>query len=164
MYFPRSNKLPNHLTSVVRVFTIHEDNIKSPENKLSSNEVLLMITEDLEIEGYSVEKGKKKKDKLHVPVLFGLNGQLERSFEADAYNQEQKTVIEVEAGRAVDNYQFLKDLFQACVMHNVDYLVIAVRNTYRSQYDFKTVVSFLEVFFASGRMQFPLKGILIVGY
>lgn len=29
------------------------------------------------------------------------------------------------------NNQFLKDLFQACMMQDVDYLVIAVRNEYR---------------------------------
>lgn len=40
-------------------------------------------------------------------------------------------VIEVEAGRAVDNNQFLKDLFQACMMDGISFLVIAVRNYYR---------------------------------
>ena len=53
-----------------------------------------------------------------------------KSFEADAWNIPEKMVLEVEAGRAVVNNQFLKDLFQACMMHDVDYLGIAVRNTY----------------------------------
>ena len=42
--------------------------------------------------------------------LFGKNGKLEKSFEADALNTSRKTVLEVEAGRGVTNHQFLKDL------------------------------------------------------
>ncbi|WP_336774145.1 hypothetical protein [Paenibacillus sp. MMO-58] len=41
------------------------------------------------------------------------------AFEADAYNKEFETVLEIEAGRAATNYQFLKDLFQACMMNSV---------------------------------------------
>ena len=93
-----------------------------------------------------------------------MNGKLEKYFDADAYNEELKTVIEVEAGRAVTNYQFLKDLFQACMMHEVDFLVIAVRNTYRTNKDFQSVITFFDTLQASGRLILPLKGILIIGY
>ena len=55
-----------------------------------------------------------------------MNGKLDKYFEADGLNAEYKTVIEVEAGRGYANNQFLKDLFQASVMHNIDYLIIAV--------------------------------------
>ena len=89
---------------------------------------------------------------------------MEKYFEADGYNQLEQTVIEVEAGRAVTNYQFLKDIFQACVMHDVLYLVVAVRNIYRNQKDFDMVISFLDTLYASNRMILPLKGILIIGY
>lgn len=78
--------------------------------------------------------------------------------------KKKKIVIEVEAGRAVTNYQFLKDLFQACVMSDVDYLVIAVRNIYRKNQDFEKVISFFNTLYASGRLILPLKGILIIGY
>jgi hypothetical protein len=99
-----------------------------------------------------------------VPVLFGLNGILEKSFEADAYHNENKTVLEIEAGRGVTNYQFLKDLFQACMMNNVEYLVIGVRRIYRTSKDFEKVVTFFDTLYASDRLQLPLKGILVVGY
>ena len=52
-----------------------------------------------------VEKGKKNKDKISIPVLFGTNGKVEKSFDADAYFDKAEYVIEVEAGRAVVNYQ-----------------------------------------------------------
>ena len=73
-------------------------------------------------------------------------------------------VIEIEAGRAVANYQFLKDIFQACVMHDVEQLVIAVRNDYRGSDDFDVVTNFMDTLYASNRLNLPLKGILIIGY
>lgn len=48
-----------------------------------------------------------------MPVLFGVNGKIEKSFGADAYSADTGYVIEVEAGRALINYQFLKVFFEA---------------------------------------------------
>lgn len=110
-----------------------------------------------------MEKSKKAVDKITVPVLFDRNGHPEKSFEADAVHPETHTVLEVEAGRGVTNYQFLKDLFQACMMYNVDYLTIAVRNRYRSSDDFNKVDAFFETLHASGRLRLPLDGVLIIG-
>ena len=72
--------------------------------------------------------------------------------------------MKIEAGRAVVNYQFLKDIFQACVMHDIEQLVIAVRNDYRGHDDFETVINFLDTLYTSNRLNLPLKGILIIGY
>lgn len=163
-FFPKSNRIPSHLTSVINVFQEKTEFIDSSRNKLKSNEVLSTIAYDLENIGYKVEKSKKLEDKILVPVLFGLNGILEKSFEADAYNEKENTVIEVEAGRGVLNNQFLKDLFQACMMNDVWYLVTAVRNNYLKNDDFKTVITFYEALYASGRLELPLKGLLVIGY
>lgn len=105
----------------------------------------------LEQINYQVEKSKKRVDKIHVPVLFGKNCSLDKYFEADGLNTKTKTVIEVEAGRGVTNHQFLKDLFQASVMHDIEYLVISVRNIYRTSKDFEKVISFLDTLYASNR-------------
>ena len=111
-----------------------------------------------------METSKTAEGKIKVPVLYGANGKVEKSFEADAYHPIQKTVVEVEAGRGVTNYQFLKDLFQACVMQDVDYAVIAIRQDYRGSDDFSKVVTFIETIYASNRLILPLKGLLIIGY
>jgi hypothetical protein len=171
-YFPKSDRLTNDLTKIINIFQKYEDKIKSPDKTLSSNEVLRIIQDDLELLNYKVEKGKG--NMVRVPVLYGRNGVLEKSFNADAYSEELGIVIEVEAGRAVDNNQFLKDLFQACMMDGVSYLVIAVRNYYRTKAknangykedkDFEDVNLFIETLYASSRLNLPLKGILIVGY
>ncbi len=114
--------------------------------------------------GFRVEAGKKRHQKISMPVLFGQGGTFEKSFEADAHHPDEGFIVEVEAGRAVVNNQFLKDIFQACVMADVHYLAIAVRNDYRGADDFQKVVVFLETLYTSGRLQLPLKGILLVGY
>lgn len=163
-YYPKSDRIPEHLVEVVNIFKKKSEDICSDVNTLVSNDVLKVIEGELISIGYQVEKSKKKEDKINIPVLFGRNGSLEKYFEADALNTKNKTVVEVEAGRGVTNYQFLKDLFQACMMQEIEYLVIAVRNIYRGQKDFETVIVFLDTLYASNRLKLPLKGILIIGY
>lgn len=163
-FYPKSDQIPNHLHEVVNVFIENNEAIDSENHQLPSDEVLSHVRLGLENIGYDVERSKLKEDKIHVPVLFGRNGNLEKYFEADGLNTETNTVIEVEAGRGVTNHQFLKDLFQACMMHDVEYLIIAVRNIYRTSKDFEKVISFLDTLYASNRLRLPLKGILIIGY
>lgn len=164
-FFPQSEKPTPLVEQVVKVFEKNAEQIDSKTNdKQESNVVLEKLSADLSHIGFKVEKGKKKADKIHIPVLFGRNGIVEKAFEADALHFEGKFVLEVEAGRAVANYQFLKDLFQACMMQEVDYLGIAVRNQYTTSKDFERVFTFFDTLYKSNRLSLPLKGILIVGY
>lgn len=164
IYFPLSDEPTELARKVVAVFESVADSIDSQKNTLQSNEVLAILSDQLFDLDFEVETGKKKDEKIFVPVLFGRNGKLEKSFEADAYHKNEGFVIEVEAGRGVVNNQFLKDLFQACMMHNVKYLAIAIRNKYRNSNDFERVVRFFETLYASNRLQLPLEGILLLGY
>lgn len=100
----------------------------------TSNEVLALVRPHLEAIGFAVETGKGKEEKIDVPVLFGENNEVDKSFFADALSADGKIVIEVEAGRAVRNNQFLKDIFQACMMFEVEYLVIAVLKRIQVQF------------------------------
>ncbi len=99
-----------------------------------------------------------------MPVLFGKNGKVDLNFEVDGYSEKLKTVIEVEAGRAVSNYQFLKDFYESCMMHDVDYFCVAVKNIYRNSNDFDKVCDFFRALYSSNRLEIPLKGILVIGY
>ena len=162
--FPKSQQISSDLLAVVNVFQTNEDVISSKTQELNSNEVLAVVAEGLEKIGFTIEKSKRKDDKIKIPVLFGRNGNLEKSFDADGVNLTTKTVIEVEAGRGVTNYQFLKDLFQACMMQEIDVLIIAVRNNYKGNSDFETVLTFFDTLYVSGRLTLPLKRILIIGY
>jgi hypothetical protein len=131
-YFPRSDKPTPLALGVVAAFQAVPVGIDSETHtELKSNDVLALVKPHLEGAGFRVEIGKKAAEKIRVPVLFGRNGRLEKAFDADAYHEAEGFVVEVEAGRGVTNNQFLKDLFQACMMHDVHYLAIAVRNVYR---------------------------------
>jgi hypothetical protein len=163
-FFPRSQGITPAIEAVINCFKAVESEIASPEYELESNGVLAIVKPHLELLGYKVEAGKSKELKIPVPVLFGRDNAIDKAFNADAVSADGKIVIEVEAGRAVDNNQFLKDIFQACMMFEVEYLILAVRNNYRDKNDFEHVYTFLETLYISNRLHLPLKGILVIGY
>lgn len=163
-FFPRSLGLTQELDDVISCFNAIENQVTSFSKELSSNNVLEIVRPPLEEKGYTVETGKAKQQKIHIPVLFGNNNTIDKFFNADAISSDGRIVIEVEAGRAVVNNQFLKDIFQACMMVEVEYLCIAVRNSYKGNNDFKKVFAFLETMYVSGRIKLPLRGILLIGY
>ena len=170
-FFPVNKKTPEHLESIIKVFSEHEAEINSQEHQLSSNSVLGVLRKNLEAVGFRIESGKKKEEKIKMPVLFGENSQIIKSFDVDGYHEDSKTVLEVEAGRGFLNNQFLKDFFEACIMVDVDYCVIAVRNIYTTHgkkilksNDFDKVKGFFDSMYASDRMKIPLQGLLLIGY
>jgi hypothetical protein len=164
VFFPKSTAPPDTIVDTVRVFRSVEKVIDSTKYDYVSNTTLRKVSKGLTEIGYEVETGKKREEKICVPVLFGENGRVEKAFNVDAWHRERKIVLEVEAGRAVSNNQFLKDLFEGCMMYDVDYLAVAVRNVYKRNRDFAVVTGFFETLYVSDRMQLPLKGILIIGY
>ena len=169
IFFPKTNPPPKELLEVVKVFEKVSNQIDSTKNdtnelRLSSDEVLHILEPGLKEIGFKVEKSKKAIDKVRIPVLFGDQGNEQLAFEADAYNEKSKVVIEVEAGRAVTNYQFLKDLFQASMMVETDYLVLAVRVSYSNRNDYEVIHKFLDSIYLTNKIKLDLKGILLIGY
>jgi hypothetical protein len=162
--FPKSAQTTPTVAEVVAAFVANEPEITSATHHLPSDGVLGVLRKDLEKVGFQVEKDKTSEGKIKLPVLFGLNGKVEKSFEADGFHAGEKIVLEVEAGRGVTNYQFLKDLFQACMMQNAEHLIVSVRNDYRGSADFSKVVNFFETLYSSGRLSLPLNSITIIGY
>lgn len=170
-FFPRSRGVTTEIQQIIDCFKA-VDGERDSKQHLVSNDMLALLRPHLENVGFRVEQGKKKEEKIDVPVLFGENNVIDKSFYADALSADGHIVIEVEAGRAVYNNQFLKDIFQACMMYEVEYLVIAVLNEYSSlsngntviHRDYQIIKTFLETLYINGRLQLPLKGILLVGY
>jgi hypothetical protein len=163
-FFPRSRGITDEMQQIIDCFNAVDDQISSDKEELSSNEVLAMLRPYFEKIGFTVETGKTKDAKIDVPVLFGVDNRIDKSFYADALSYDGRIVVEVEAGRAVVNNQFLKDIFEACMMFEVEYLILAVRNLYLSSKDFEKCYNFLETLYISNRLQLPLKGILLIGY
>lgn len=170
-FFPRSHGLTGEIREIIECFR-KVDTEKDANIHLKSNDMLAMLRPGLEALGFQVETGKGKNEQIYVPVLFSDNDQIDKYFAADAWSKDHRIVIEVEAGRAVRNNQFLKDIFQACMMYEVEDLVIAVLNEYTfnsngkpiTAYDYKEVRNFLETLYINNRLQLPLKGILLIGY
>lgn len=162
--FPRSFGMTPEILDVIRCFEKNYEQIKSPDHKLSSDGVLKIISDDLKLLHFKVEESKASEDKIKIPVLFGINNRIDKFFDADAVSSDWKIVLEVEAGRAYANNQFLKDIFQACMMPSIDYLMLAVRNKYRDVNDFDKIFQFIETLYINGRLQLPLKGIVLIGY
>ena len=170
-FFPRSHGLTKEMKQIVDCFKA-VDAAKAANSQLRSNDMLGLVRPHLEKFGFKVESGKAKEEKIDVPVLFGENNSIDKSFFADALSADGRIVLEVEAGRAVRNNQFLKDIFQACMMFDVEYLAIAVLNEYRFNKtggggisrDYHEVKTFLETLYVSNRIRLPLKGILLIGY
>lgn len=163
-FFPRSRGVTKEIQDVIDCFKIVEKEIDSTTKNLVSNDVLSIVCPYIEKYGYKVEKGKSNEQKIDVPVLFGQDNQIDKSFYADAISYDGRIVIEVEAGQATENHRFLKDIFEACMMFDVEFLVLAVRQVYRNHDDFKRIFTFLETMYISNRLQLPLKGILLIGY
>ena len=162
--FPRSVAITEEIQNIINCFLVEYEKINSSTNNLKSDDVLHIISPHLIKLNFSVETGKSIENKINVPVLFGRNNNIDKCFNADALSNDGRIVIEVEAGRATENNQFLKDLFQACMMFNVEHLVLAVRNEYRNHKDFDIVYTFLETLYISNRIKLPLKSILLIGY
>lgn len=163
-FFPRSRGVTEEIQKVIDCFKVVENEIDSSTKNLVSNDVLTVVRPHIERNGYKVEKGKSDEEKIDVPVLFGQDNKIDKSFYADALSSDGRIVIEVEAGQATENHRFFKDIFEACMMFDVEYLVLAVRNIYRKHDDFQRIFTFLETMYISNRLQLPLKGILLIGY
>jgi len=162
-FYPRSEKEPARIAEIAAVFTAHHEDISSAKFDLNSNDVLAVVHDDLAQIGIQVESGKTKDQKIPRPVRFARNGAAEKSFEVDGWDPQSSTIIEVEAGRGVVNNQWLKDLFEAFVIPDAKYLVIAVRAEYKGGKDFESVATMLETLYGS-RVQIPLDGVLLIGY
>lgn len=101
-----------------------------------------------------------------TPKGGGFNdyNKIDKFFDADGISENLSIVLEVEAGRAYRNNQFLKDIFQACMMPSVEYLILTVRNIYAGTDDFQSIFAFIETLYVNGRLKLPLNGIVLIGY
>jgi hypothetical protein len=171
-YFPRADKTPQHLRDLRDTFLpMHEYAFERGCEgwNVQSNHALKIAAPQLtDLHGYSVEnwpKGVRNR----LPILFGPDETTLRYHDADAYHEGLRTIIEVEAGTATANNAYLKDIFEASMVVNADYLVLAVRKIYQSKTggaspDYKIVYDALDTIYSSGRIQLDLRGILLIGY
>ena len=164
MSYPRSTEVSDTGRKIIEIFESALPAIGSDHANLKSNEVLSVISKELESSNFKVEGADPISPKINIPVLYGENGKIEKSYDVDAYNADEQYRIEVEAGAGVSNNRFLVDLIKACTLPNIDNVCIAVRQDYKGAKDFKRVNSVIESIYVSDRLNLPLTEVLILGY
>lgn len=171
--FPRTRPPPAFIPEVVAAFRRHEPAISTEAlaKGLESDPVLKVLADDLSALGFVVETGKARGGKVSRPVFYGENGEPTLLYEIDAFQQEWKCGLEVEAGRAILGNAVFRDLFQAMVMPDVEHLCLAVPNVYKynsagrqlsSKYYDKTV-SIADALYGHSRVAMPY-GLTVIGY
>ena len=171
--FPRTLAPPGWVSNLVEIFRKHEPLICTIalSKGLESDPVLRILAPDLLTAGFIVEASKIRSKKIERPVFYGENGQPSLRYEIDAYHPQWKCGLEVEAGRAILGNAIFRDLFQAMVMTDVDYLCLAVPNIYKynakrrpltSKYYEKTI-SVADALYGHTRAKMPY-GLIVIGY
>lgn len=175
-YFPAFSPPPPWVEPLVGLFRASRDAIDSfvtHQKRMESNAVLAVLADDLESElAFQVERGKKKLGKLPRPVFFGDQGTYLRTYEIDAFQHEFGIALEVEAGRATQGNAIYRDLIQASLMVDAEFLALAVPQEYRYKSSGKLVkersyaktYSVIEAIYGSERLQLPFQGLLLIGY
>src|SRR5690606_20391224 len=143
--FPKTRRPPEFIEDLLDIFKNNEPSISTTllkQNKtLKSDDVLAVLREDLLKSGFEVELGKTKDKKIHRPVFWGENGIPILRYEIDAFHPEWKCGLEIEAARAILGNAIFRDIFQAMVMVEVDYLCIAVSNFYKYKSNSRETIS-----------------------
>lgn len=165
--YPRSQRPSDLVRAIAGVFEGQEAVIGTPPNKPQSNTVLAAVRPGLQSLGFQVEESGAR---ISVPLLFGVNGRVEKTFDVDAWHQTERAILEVEAGIAIDARKLYQDLFEAIAMPDINFLCIAVQNAYhpprrRAAFDdFRRANDIIDSLFSSGRLQLPLSTVMVLGY
>jgi len=169
-WYPSTSAPPEWVEQIADVFHNSQENIDSVEIQgLKSDGVLAEITDGLEQIGFEIETGKNKKEKILRPVLFGENGIPRVTYEVDGVHDELGIVLEVEAGRGWMGNALYRDLIRTSLIVNAQYLVLGMMNEYRygnnaTNRSYDQAKDQLDAIYASGRLQLPFEGILLIGY
>ena len=169
-FFPRHATTPSWVSEFIGVVKAARSKIDSSLfERFDSDQVLQQLRDDLVVTGWEIESGKRAADKISRPVLFGDQGTPKVNYEIDGWHSGHKAVLEVESGRGWQGNAFYRDLVRTSLVQDADYLVIGMRQSYsyakvRDQNDYLKSKDQLDAVYASGRLQFPFKGILLFGW
>lgn len=177
-YFPRNVAPPPWAVSLVGVVAAHESQISSVEvpaaeaERMTSDRVLSVLADQMELLGYEVERGKDAGSKIERPVLFGDEGQPSVKYEIDAFHDEIGIAVEVEAGRGAMGNADYRDIVRTSLIQDANYFVLMMPIAYRymsggKQQSKDAFVKTREQFsaiYASRRLVLPFAGVLLIGY
>jgi len=172
-YYPTRDRPPAWARAFVDVVRTNRDETDSAVvSNLNSDRVLAHLRPGLEKLGYRVETGKKKDERIGLPVLFGEAGKELVRYEVDAVHDELKVLVEIEAGRGARGNAVYRDLVRASLIVDARFLVLGVMSEYRHKSGGKPIAvksyrdarDQLDAIYASQRLRLPFEGVLLFGY
>lgn len=166
-YYPSWRQPPEWVEEILRLVRDAQPHVDSNDRHLKSNEVLALLRPALNDLGFEVEG---EADRYTLPVLFGEDGKVAKSFNVDAFRSSDGIAVEIESGGAFENNRILYDLVKMVLGVIVEFGVLIVPQKYetenrkfRDQYD-ECRRLFDAIWANPERLKLPLDGLLLVGY
>lgn len=179
--FPNNVELPQIAQLVIASFNEHHQAFDSRNNQSiqKSNEVLRVMEEPLERLHFSVEKamqGTRKGEKVKKVPRHGVlvGNAFTHRLNVDAVNDEEKCVLEIEAGAAYHSGIF-KDIISVSLLDNIEIFILAVPVLYvtnhkaekrqvKDNHLYANAVKLFEKIYRSQRLLLPFRCVVVIGY
>jgi hypothetical protein len=168
--FPRTWSPPEWVGQIVEIFRRNVSTIgpHQPQGRLSSKEVLAVLTGDLEGIGFRIEKLKLTDRKVQRLPLSGGDPAAEH-YNVDVYHPEWHCCIAIEDGPAWTNDAIDEDAVEPLLVANADTLCLAVPGSdpsaggrlAESEYD--RAVTLAQAVYNRSRSYLPHR-LLLIGY
>jgi len=160
-FYPSRDPAPDWVADLVGAFAKASGAIDSRVHTgVSSDQVLAAVRPALVANGYLIEAGKTKADKITRPVLYGENGRTQVAYDVGGFQPEHQVVLEVEAGRGAANNADYRDIIRASLMVDARYLALAMMLDYRggnqTLKSYEQTRARVDAIYASDRLKLPL--------
>ncbi len=172
-YFPRNTVPPAWVDGVLKVVAAVESTISTvhTRTRLSSDAVLKELRPGLEALSFQVETGRAATQRITRPVLYGPNGTRQVYYYLDGFHEELGIAVEVEAGQGRINNNDYRDIIRSALMLDVNYLVLAMPQKYRTgsgakeimSMDYRDCAQLVDAIYTSDRIKLPYE-LLLIGY
>jgi hypothetical protein len=172
-YYPTRDPAPEWVGELVGEVARAREEIDSHKvSGLNSDRVLALLRPGLEQRGFRLETGKRKADRITLPVLFGEQGLPRVRYDVDGVHEGHGVLLEVEAGRGARGNAVYRDLIRTSLIVNARYLALGVMQEYHHQSGGKPIVvrsydeakDQIDAIYASQRLKLPFEGVLLFGY
>jgi hypothetical protein len=172
-YYPNRERPPAWVADLIAVVANAEGAIGSRDvSGLTSDKALQALRPGLEALDYRVESGKRREQRIGLPVLFGEQGAARVSYEVDAVHEGLGVLVEIEAGRGARGNAVYRDLIRSALIVDARFLALGVMVEYRHKSGGKDIAvqsyadakNLLDAVYASQRLQLPFEGVLLFGY
>ena len=168
--FPPAGPPPAWVEQLLNVFRHHEEEIRSDRasKRLSSEQVLTLLSRDLVSLGFMIEKVKHDQK---IPAAAVAEGDGRRNIHFDVYQPQWLCCLAIEDGHDWANIGSAMDLVEPLLVSNADTLCLAVPlaeeqaqgGAPRRAGEYERTVSLAEVVYGHSRVKLP-KRLLLIGY